>query len=82
MTVILGVYSCKKENLQVKDTPNEQCINAEGLALINKIEAFKASLNKKSTETMGISEVLWNIEAAMNYTYGVLHTSPLPPEEL
>ncbi|MBI9033280.1 MAG: hypothetical protein JEZ03_02300 [Bacteroidales bacterium] len=66
----LGMYSCKKDQMQTNQNQTEQQINAEDMALIQKIEAFKASLNQKSTLSLGVDDALWNIEAAMNYTYG------------
>ncbi|MBI9033328.1 MAG: hypothetical protein JEZ03_02540 [Bacteroidales bacterium] len=64
-----GTYSCKKEQMQTNEKQTEQ--QANDMVLIQKIEAFKASLNQKSTLSLGVDDALWNIEAAMNYTYGV-----------
>ncbi len=65
-----GMYSCKKAQMQTNETPTEQQVNEEDLAVINKIEAFKTSMKSKSTGEMNQEEALWHIEATMNYTYG------------
>lgn len=68
---VIAIYSCQKEQDNLSVDSAQVALSPEDAAIINKIEAFKEKLSTKSSETMNPSELLWNIEATMNYTYGV-----------
>lgn len=66
--------ACQKQELLQSENQNTQDeVNTDD-AIEKKIIAFKAKVENgvKSGETMTVKEAVWNIEAALNYTYCIV----------